>query len=1029
MAVIGILLASCSTDTTARIAAERTGQTSSALDASPTLGTFALYAERSVNLGSQDQVRGGDIGVAAAAVASFGAQLSVGSQTQVSRANNLLAPSVTLGHQSQVGDVQTTTLVNNGAQSVGTVAAFPASLMPSLPAANTPATSTFNVTVAAQAHTTIAPGTYGALVVGNQAHVTLAAGTYCFTNVTVGNEVHLAASAPGVTMLVAGTFAAGSQDQINRGGGAVASGLTVLIAGSDGAGGVPAATVGTQTQMTALLAVPHGTLSVAAQAQLAGAFAAFDIGLGNQVQLTYQDGFSNSMPGQVGTQQLSGYVTPSIAAAPLVGPVPPDTVVELGIGLPIRNESGLRADIAQVYNPSSPLYHHYMSPSEFAAAYGPLPAVTGPLVSFIAASGLTLENTYTSNQLFDVSGTAATIGSAFFVTLNIYQRPDGSEFYAPDREPSLNLDPATVPIAHIDGLESFLVAVPLAGSGPVPQPPGQVDHATGVNLSMGSDFRSAYLPGVTVDGAGQTVALVALDSFLPGDLALYKACPDCSPPPSNWSPQVPVDVVPIDHLTLPPPPPTSNETILDIDMVLALAPGLDHIYVYEAPVVPPGSFGPNKASQTKEVNDILALIANPFGQPLSHTVSCSWIDYGSYSTLVSMYQFARQGQSFFQGTGDNGSYFDVGAPAPITDPESAYMTLVGGTQLTTAADKTWLSETTWNDTLARRGNFGATGGGSLSGSLDLFSGSVPVPDYQVPIMSQISAAGGDPSWRAVPDVSMTATDIGIYYNGHLNFADGTSAAGPLWAAFAALVNEKAGPQGTPLGFANPAIYATAESPFYPLVFHDIADNSTNSETASGHYLAIGGYDLATGWGTPNGNLIGLLECSVYCGNSADSCPNLDTDPSNCGACGNSCGAGMCIAGQCGQVTVGMTAASSGLQLCITAAGFIPGDFVHVVFSGAPGGFGGRDGVVDANGQWAYFDEVPYDTSCSSQDVLGSVTIAESDPDAPVQYATEIVPASYFCSPPGAGQPDIGPGARVPAACVAQDGTSGIFFGQ
>jgi hypothetical protein len=118
-----------------------------------------------------------------------------------------------------------------------------------------------------------------------------------------------------------------------------------------------------------------------------------------------------------------------------------------------------------------------------------------------------------------------------------------------------------------------------------------------------------------------------------------------------------------------------------------------------------------------------------------------------------------------------------------------------------------------------------------------------------------------------------------------------------------------------------------------------------------------------------------------------------------------------------------------LNLCIVGVGFTPGDFINVTFTNAPGGFSGRSGVVDANGQWAYFDDVPYDTSCdvSQTDGVATFSVTEADPNEPIEYPTESYPSSYFCSPPGAGQPDVGPGAS-PSNCMAPDGTSGLFFG-
>jgi hypothetical protein len=1029
IALASALLPSCSSDTR-HTAAEALASTSQPLNLSPQIGNFVLYGQRSVTIGAFGQVNGGDVGVATPAISSFGAQLVVGDHAQVDPAHTLLSPSVTLGAHAQVGDVETSTLVNDGA-SLGVVAPFPVGLMPPEPLASVSPSSGPSITVGSYGSATLSPGSYGALTVADHSNVVFDAGVYQFASFTVADHVTLTADAGGVTIDVAGTLSLAGWDQWAPAAGASAEQLTILVAGTDGSNGSPsAASIGPHSIGTSVLAAPHGTLAIGDHAQLTGAFAGYDVTVGEHSQAAYQSGLpSPSAAGQQGMQQLTGYVTPAMVGAPLVGPVPGDAIIELAIGLPLRDEPGLQATIAQIYDPSSPLYHQYISPSDFAAAYGPLSAMSDPLLSFINASGLTLQGTYTSNQLFDVTGPASVVGSTFFVTLNYYQRPDGSVFYAPDREPSVDLDPTTVPIARIDGLESFLEAQPLAGSGPIPNS-SQVDHPTNTNLFMGPDFRNAYLPGVTFSGATQTVALVELDSYIDGvggDIGLYEACPDCTPAVSN-PPSVGVTRVPIDGLdTMPPPFPVSNEATLDIDMVIALAPDIDRIYVYEAPML---SGLPSIKSQTTEINDILAHIANPQGLPLSNQIACSWIRYGSYNTAALMYQFAMQGQSYFQGSGDAGSYYDVGAFDPIIDPESAYMTLVGGTRLTTAAGKSWLSETTWNDALALRGDFGATGGGSIGGVFDEFSGSVSIPIYQTPIASQISAAGGDPTWRAVPDVSMTASDIGIYFQGALQFTGGTSAAGPLWAAFTALANQASIAQGRkPLGFANPSLYAAGQSTSYTNLFHDIQDLSTNSTAGSGKYKAMMGYDLATGWGTPKGNLVAFLGCAESCGGSG--CVDLDSDPANCGVCGNSCAGGQCIAGQCGTVTVGMTATTSGLYLCVVGTGFGPGEFVSVAFPGAPAPSGAplaKTGVVDGNGQWAYFDAVPYNTACTAAEESGTFSVTESDPDQPsVQFPVQNFPASYFCSPPGAGQATVGPGASL-TDCNAPDGASGLFFG-
>lgn len=62
-----------------------------------------------------------------------------------------------------------------------------------------------------------------------------------------------------------------------------------------------------------------------------------------------------------------------------------------------------------------------------------------------------------------------------------------------------------------------------------------------------------------------------------------------------------------------------------------------------------------------------------------------------------------------------------------------------------------------------------------------------------------------------------------------------------------------------MGFINPAIYDIAQSPLYTSCFHDIAFGNTTNQYNPTEFFAYAGYDLCTGWGSPNGaNLINAL---------------------------------------------------------------------------------------------------------------------------------------------------------------------------
>ncbi len=77
---------------------------------------------------------------------------------------------------------------------------------------------------------------------------------------------------------------------------------------------------------------------------------------------------------------------------------------------------------------------------------------------------------------------------------------------------------------------------------------------------------------------------------------------------------------------------------------------------------------------------------------------------------------------------------------------------------------------------------------------------------------------------------------------------GTSASTPLWAALLADVNQGC---AAPLGMVDPALYRLGAASSD--AFTDITTgNNDYTDTNGGAYPATPGYDLATGWGTPNG---------------------------------------------------------------------------------------------------------------------------------------------------------------------------------
>jgi subtilase family serine protease len=202
-------------------------------------------------------------------------------------------------------------------------------------------------------------------------------------------------------------------------------------------------------------------------------------------------------------------------------------------------------------------------------------------------------------------------------------------------------------------------------------------------------------------------------------------------------------------------------------------------------------------------------------------------------------KMAVQGQSFFAADGDTGAAIGAIDP-PDDDP---YITIVGGTTLATAGPRgAWLSETVWN---AQEGPGVAVTGGGIS------------TIYNIPVWQKglnLLANHGSNTKRNTPDVAMVADNIFIVAdNGFQELSGGTSAAAPLWAAFAALANQQAVGAGLgPIGFVNPALYNIGTNSSFTACFDDVTVGNNTNNNAS-QFFAVPGYDLCTGWGSPSGS--------------------------------------------------------------------------------------------------------------------------------------------------------------------------------
>jgi len=496
-------------------------------------------------------------------------------------------------------------------------------------------------------------------------------------------------------------------------------------------------------------------------------------------------------------------VAVSSGQASRVGDLAPDQHITLAISLPLRNESDLDILLQNLYNPASAVYGRYLSVEEFAGQFGPTIDDHDAVVRFAAANGLAVTATRPNRLVIDVAGPVANIEKALHVVMGEYRHPtENRTFYAPDREPTLDL---AVPVLHISGLDNFTLRRPKITRS---TPDGSETTGSGPHGQfIGSDMRAAYYGSGPLAGTGQSVGLFEFAGYEISDVQLFFQN-------VNEPLNVPVVGVSVNGAPLGCAPPgcDDSEQALDIEMTISMAPGLSQVVVYVG-------------------NNDPSIFARMASDNTSKQLSCSWGWKDNESTLDPIFkEFVAQGQSLFVATGDNGSQTPGDTVWPADDP---YVTAVGGTDLVTnGPGGSWASETGW------------------SGSAGMPSkNNIPIPPYQLLPGVINSSNHGSTTLRNIPDVAAEAnTNQYSCYDGFCSGGNGgTSYAAPQWAGFTALTNQQALLDGEPVvGFLNPALYRIGLASVYHTDFHDITSGS------NGKYSAVPNFDLVTGWGSFDG---------------------------------------------------------------------------------------------------------------------------------------------------------------------------------
>jgi len=574
----------------------------------------------------------------------------------------------------------------------------------------------------------------------------------------------------------------------------------------------------------------------------------------------------------------------------LVGPVDAKDRVEVTIKLRRKNREGFPTleeflDGKRIRLTRQELEERYGGSHEDAAR----------VQAWAKSNGLSTSRIHLGKRRLELVGSAENMEKAFGVKLSHYTHgATGVGFRRPEKEAAVprelrdivvgvfGLDETPVIRRHITKARQFRSLQDPAATNPFAFYPPEV--------------RALYqFPDTT--GKGQKVAILEFGGgFTQAELDVYfqkylgfKSTPTVNPI------VVPGGKEMIDREV-------TGEVYLDIEVVGGMAPDAI-IDVYFAAWTGDGYL---KAVEDAIHNDDYAAISISYGLNEDLPASAQQAAWPQLKDNVdeAFAEAVAVGISIFVSAGDQGSgdgqgilvyqgqELEVTVPAPAAHAEypasSPYATGVGGTMLF-AKDGKITNETVWNElgperegpllvsrTQTRNGPFylgGATGGG--------VSDRYPaVPSYQAAAGVRFQSANSPATTgRCVPDVAGNAGAMTGYLvtqpPGSRNPVDavgGTSAAAPMWAALMACVREALGQ--VPVFFFNDFAYAAGKSG----AFNDIVEGvkvdpqqqppavtftptGDNRSSVAKGYFASAGYDLCTGWGSPNGRqlLIQLAE--------------------------------------------------------------------------------------------------------------------------------------------------------------------------
>ena len=568
-------------------------------------------------------------------------------------------------------------------------------------------------------------------------------------------------------------------------------------------------------------------------------------------------------------------LTPSVPrGATRLGGLPPAKPLTIEVVLEPSNSAVLDALITAQSDPASPSYEHWLTPAQFAEAFGPNAASVDATTTWLHGKGLSA--TSVQGSVVRATGTAQAVADALGVSFSSYELASGATGYAAASAP---LVPRALAgeITTIIGLSDTVrfdnrLELPpstlAGGTRATPRPLARaVPHAApkacaNARNYAGSQFwtpdQVAAIYGVNdlvaqgQRGQGKTIGLLELAPSRPSDTQHFLSC---------FGLHNRVTVTNVDGGATPDEFGTL-EADIDIQEAAAHAPGAA-IRSYEAPNDGIGEFD----AYNRMIHDNIAVISTSWGRcELALDDAPGFID-GIHNLFR---QAAAQGQSIFAASGDKGSEdcYDPADSSPNTTlqvdnpADDPLVTGVGGTALRAPGH-----EPVWNDCEGETSgacaavNGDATGGGQSK-------------HFKRPSWQPVSADATCTTCRQVPDVAANAGVPETFYDSDFPAgADpgpdswvavgGTSIAAPKLVGIVADI-ASACTSGR-LGDFAPKLAALSAKNVYGTALTDVktgfdasgavahvvtpGDNDLTRNN-SRKFKATTGFDLTTGFGTP-----------------------------------------------------------------------------------------------------------------------------------------------------------------------------------